>query len=83
MSAGSKADSCSAATDVRFAPNNDRKSRLSKEFVSALPPKADMCSAKAYVCYGPIADISPYSMTPEADVARVICFTKLPQTLSA
>jgi hypothetical protein len=26
--------------------------------MSALPPKADMCSALAYVCFGPIADIS-------------------------
>jgi hypothetical protein len=24
---------------------------------SALPPKADMCGALAYVCFGPIADI--------------------------
>jgi hypothetical protein len=26
--------------------------------MSALPPKADMCSAKGNVCFGPIADIS-------------------------
>jgi hypothetical protein len=26
-------------------------------FMSALPPKADMCSALAHVCFGPIADI--------------------------
>jgi hypothetical protein len=25
--------------------------------MSALPPKADMCSALAYVCFGPKADI--------------------------
>jgi hypothetical protein len=25
--------------------------------MSALPPKADICSATAHVCYGPIADI--------------------------
>jgi hypothetical protein len=25
--------------------------------MSALPPKADMCSALAYVCFGPIADM--------------------------
>ena len=29
--------------------------------MSALPPKADMCGATAYVCFGPIADIfSPF-----------------------
>src|SRR5262245_33740492 len=26
--------------------------------MSALPPKADMCGALAYVCFGPIADIA-------------------------
>src|SRR6476660_433421 len=26
--------------------------------VSALPPKADMCSAIAHVCFGPIADMA-------------------------
>jgi hypothetical protein len=25
--------------------------------MSALPPKADVCSAQAHVCFGPIADI--------------------------
>jgi hypothetical protein len=27
--------------------------------MSALPPKADMCVALAYVCFGPQADITP------------------------
>jgi hypothetical protein len=27
--------------------------------MSALPPKADMCSALAHVCFGPKADIPP------------------------
>jgi hypothetical protein len=26
--------------------------------MSALPPKADMCSALGHVCFGPIADIT-------------------------
>jgi hypothetical protein len=25
-------------------------------FLSALPPKADMCTARGHVCFGPIAD---------------------------
>jgi hypothetical protein len=29
--------------------------------MSALPPKADMCSAPAHVCFGPIADIAHLS----------------------
>jgi hypothetical protein len=28
--------------------------------MSALPPKADMCSATSDVCFGPIADIRPF-----------------------
>ena len=28
-----------------------------QKVVSALPPKADMCGALAYVCFGPEADI--------------------------
>jgi hypothetical protein len=35
--------------------------------MSALPPKADMCVATAYVCFGPIADIDkrPRHLVPE------------------
>jgi hypothetical protein len=29
---------------------------ISDQSMSALPPKADMCSAQAHVCFGPIAD---------------------------
>src|SRR5262245_47626785 len=55
---GSKADSCSAATHVRFAPNSDRESGHTQPVMSALPPKADMCGATAHVCFGPKADIT-------------------------
>jgi len=48
---------CGATDYVRFAPNSDRKSRLAQPVMSALPPKADMCSAVADVCYGPKADM--------------------------
>src|ERR1041385_7953775 len=54
---GSEADICSAKRHVRFTPNSERKSGHSQEVMSALPPKADMCSARADVCYGQIADI--------------------------
>jgi hypothetical protein len=33
-----------------------------QKVMSALPPKADMCSALAYVCFGPIADIAETSL---------------------
>jgi hypothetical protein len=39
-----------AKTDVRFTPNGDRKSGHSQKVMSALPLKADMCSALADVC---------------------------------
>ena len=53
---GSKADICSAKGHVRFTPDNDRESGFPHKVMSALPPKADMCSALARVCFGPIAD---------------------------
>ena len=43
---GSGADMCGAPTDVRFTPNSDRESGFPQKVVSALHPKADMCSAK-------------------------------------
>src|SRR6185437_9421949 len=46
-----------AKTHVRFTPNSDRKSGFPRKVMSALPPKADMCGAQAYVRYGPIADV--------------------------
>jgi hypothetical protein len=55
---GSGADICGAKDHVRFTPNGgDRDSGFSHKVISALPPKADMCVALAYVCFGPIADI--------------------------
>jgi hypothetical protein len=48
---------CNAPTHVRFAHNSDRESGFPHKVMSALPPKADMCSALAYVCFGPKADI--------------------------
>jgi hypothetical protein len=54
---GSRADICSATAHVRFTPNSDRKSGHPHKVMSALPPKADRCSAKRNVGYGPEADI--------------------------
>jgi hypothetical protein len=48
---------CAAKSDVRFTPNSDRESGLRQTVMSALPPKADMCSAMSNVSYGPEADI--------------------------
>jgi hypothetical protein len=55
---GSLADICSAKGHVRFAPNSDRESGFAQTVMSALPPKANMCSALADVRFGPIADIA-------------------------
>jgi hypothetical protein len=35
-------------------PENDRESGFPHKVMSALPPKADMCGALAYVCFGPM-----------------------------
>jgi hypothetical protein len=48
---------CAAKGHVRFTPNSDRESGFPQQAMSALPPKADTCSALAYVCFGPRADI--------------------------
>jgi len=41
---------CGATAHVRFNPNSDRKSGFPHKVMSALRPKADMCSAVANVC---------------------------------
>jgi hypothetical protein len=48
----------SAKGHVRFAPNSDRESGFPQTVMSALPPKADMCSAAGDVRFGPKADIA-------------------------
>jgi hypothetical protein len=49
---------CAAKGHVRFAPKSDRESGFPHKVMSALPPKADMCSAAWDVGFGPIADIT-------------------------
>ena len=39
-------------------PRQRPRKRISANVMTALPPKADMCSALAYVCFGPQADIA-------------------------
>ena len=46
---GSKTDMCGAKRYVRLAPESDRESRHPQRVMSALPPKADMCSATSDV----------------------------------
>jgi hypothetical protein len=36
---------CAAKGHVRFTPDNDRESEFPHTVMSALPPKADICSA--------------------------------------
>jgi hypothetical protein len=62
---GSLADICSAKRHVRSTPNSDRESEIPQNVMSALPPKADMCGALAYVCFGPIADIGSLSLVTD------------------
>jgi len=40
---------CSAKAYVCFTPDSDHESDFSQKPMSALPPKADMCSALVYV----------------------------------
>ena len=65
---GSKADRCTAISNVRFAPNSDRENGRPHTVMSALPLKADVCGALAHVCFGPKADIVP--VTSDRGVIR-------------
>src|SRR5262245_42742151 len=49
---------CVATSDACFTPDSDRESGHPRKAMSALPPKADICSANTDVCYGPIADMA-------------------------
>jgi hypothetical protein len=72
---GSKADMCSAKRHVRFTPNSDRESGHVPLVISALPPEADICSALAYVCFGPIAHSS--GLCEQAHSAWTRCCGKI------
>jgi hypothetical protein len=48
---------CAAKRHVCVTPISDIESEIPQKAMSALPPKADMCGAKADVRYGPIADM--------------------------
>jgi hypothetical protein len=57
-----------------LCPNSDRESGFPRKVMSALPPKANMCSALRHVCFGPIADTcgatNDVRYGPNADVVR-------------
>jgi hypothetical protein len=61
---GSGADICIAKGHVRFAPNNDSESGFREKIMSALLPEADLCGANRHFCFGPIADIAPFTQSP-------------------
>jgi hypothetical protein len=67
---GSKADIRAAKSDVRFTPESDRESGFPRKVMSALSPKADMCSALAHVCFGPKAESVAISAVPGAAQLR-------------
>ena len=52
--------------------------------ISAFTPRADMCSAQAHVCYGPIADISKETERPLRVSPKIHpCFNTLKPARSA
>jgi hypothetical protein len=42
---------------VSMSALGQKQTCASQNVMSALPPKADMCTALVHVCFGPIADI--------------------------
>ena len=74
-------------SDVYFTPNSDRKSGTPRQSMSALPPKADVCSASAYVCSGPKADSRAATMSegsqympPVGDITHSACGHRMRST---
>jgi len=47
-------------TGMRMSALGQKQTYAVQNRMSALPPKADICSAQAYVCFGPEADIARY-----------------------
>jgi len=43
-----------------------------QKLMSALPPKADICTAQAHVCFGPIADMCIYANERAYSGARAL-----------
>jgi hypothetical protein len=70
---------CAAKSDVRFAPVSDRESGFPQKVMSALPPKADMCVALAYVRFGPKA----YSFSAAIGIATRSLHRRAPKNSSA
>jgi len=63
----------------RMSALGQKRTCAPQEVMSALPPKADMCAALAYVCFGPIADIRE-----RWTVQRFVCLiTKISRLSSA
>jgi len=50
---GRKRTMCTAKRHVRFTLDSDRECGFPQRVMSALPLKADMCGALAYVRFGP------------------------------
>jgi hypothetical protein len=45
------------SSSIAMSALGQKQTCAPQKAMSALPPKADICSALAHVCYGPIADI--------------------------
>jgi hypothetical protein len=64
------------------------KSVFPQKVMSALPPKADICSALAHVCFGPKADIEHASLPAirstgrHGRVAKAGCSGQVPSQFS-
>ena len=71
---GSLADVRTAKRHVRFTPDSDHESDFSQKPMSALTPKADICSAVVHVSYGPEADIKARRSTEGATPSAACSF---------
>jgi hypothetical protein len=56
---------------ARMSALSQKRTCAPQKVMSALPPKADMCVALAYVCFGPKADIASFDHLVGATYERV------------
>src|SRR5262245_46366182 len=59
---------CGARAYVRFTPDSDHESGHVPMVMSALPPKADMCSAIGHVRFVPRADAKAFTNAETTDL---------------
>ena len=83
MSALGQKQTCALQNPMSaLPPIATAKADMPQMVMSALPPKADMCSANRHVCFGPIADIPYFHSITSLALASNVGGTLRPSALA-